>query len=143
MKTKSILTFIVIASIFAVSFPIHIYAEQTVDQFWMKFKTAVLKDDKNAVANMTKFPLLMPYGIKTVRTKADFIKRYDQILNNEADAKRCFQAQKIEKEENSKRYFVNCTFKDEPESSDNRPIYYYFEKNKSGWKFTVLDNINE
>jgi hypothetical protein len=143
MKIKITLTFILIASIFAMSLPSNIYAQQNIDQFWVKFKNAVTKSDKNAVANMTNFPLSMPYGVKTVKTKADFIKRYDKILNMEADAKRCFEARSVEKEENSKRYFINCTFKGEPESSDNRPIYYYFEKTKSGWKFTGLDNINE
>jgi hypothetical protein len=143
MKFKTTLTFILIGSIFAMSLPANIYAQQNSNQFWAKFKNAVIKGDKNVVANMTKFPLSMPYGVKSVKTKADFIKRYDKILNMEADAKRCFEAGSIEKEENSKRYFVNCTFKSEPESSENRPIYYYFEKTKNGWKFTGLDNINE
>jgi hypothetical protein len=98
MKFKTTLTFILITSVFAMSLPANIYAQQNIDQFWAKFKNAVIKGDKNAVANMTKFPLSMPYGVKTVKTKADFIKRYDKILNMEADAKRCFETRSIEKE---------------------------------------------
>jgi hypothetical protein len=62
-------------------------------------------------------------------------------MNLEANVKRCFQNTKLEKQD--KYYFVSCTFKSEDESSDNRPILYYFEKTKSGWKFTGIDNINE
>ena len=75
------------------------------------------------------------------KSKADFIRRYDRILNLEANAKRCFQAMTPEK--NGKYYSVNCTFKSEPESSDNRPIFYYFERTKTGWRFVSLDNSNE
>lgn len=122
---------------------LNVSAQTDINVFWGKFKTAVVKGDKLAVAGMTKFPLSMPYGVKSVKTKADFIKRYDKIINMEANAKRCFQAQKPQKDDNSKDYFVACTFKGEPESSDNRPIVYYFTKTKTGWKFSSLDNINE
>lgn len=119
------------------------FAQQNINSFWKKFKSAIVTGDKNAVAKMTKLPLSMPYGVKKVKSKAEFIKRYDKVINLEANAKRCFQTQDIEKEENSNRYFVNCTFKSEAESSNNRPIFYYFEMTKKGWKFASLDNINE
>lgn len=139
-KTKSLI--IGILSVGFLFATLNVSAQTDINAFWAKFKTAVAKGDKNAVANMTRFPLLMPFGVKSVKTKADFIKRYDKILNMEANAKRCFQAQNIEKD-NANRYFVTCTFKSEPESSDNRPIVYYFEKTKLGWKFSSLDNVNE
>lgn len=116
-------------------------AQTDINTFWTKFKAAVVKGDKNAVAGMTNFPLSMPFGHKSVKTKADFIKRYDKIMNMEANAKRCFQNANLEKQGN--RYEIACTFKSEPESSDNRPIVYYFTKTKTGWKFAGLDNINE
>lgn len=118
-------------------------AQSNFNTFWLKFKTAVVKGDKVAVANLTSFPLEMPYGVRTVKSRAEFIKRYDKIINLEANGKRCFQAQKPRKDENSNRYYIDCTFKSEPESSDNRPIIYYFTKTKTGWKFSSLDNINE
>ena len=43
-----------------------------VNAFWAQFKAAVIRKDKNAVANMTKFPLSMPYGQKSVRSKPSF-----------------------------------------------------------------------
>jgi hypothetical protein len=118
-------------------------AQTDIQSFWKKFQKSVVSRNKIAVAEMTKFPLSMPYGVKTVKNRADFIKRYDEIMDFEADSKRCFASQKIEKDENSKLYFVNCTFKSEPETSEDRPILYYFEKTKTGWKFVSLDNINE
>lgn len=118
-------------------------AQSNINVFWAKLKSAVVKGDKTTVANMVKFPFGMPYGHRSVRTKADFIKRYEKIMNLEANVKRCFQTTKLEKYDQSNDYFVSCTFKSEPESSDNRPILYYFTKTKAGWKFAGLDNINE
>lgn len=116
-------------------------AQSNINDFWKKFKTAVVKGDKAAVANLTDFPLEMPFGFKSIKSKADFIRRYAQIMNLEANAKRCFQNANLEKQGN--RYEIACTFKSEPESSNNRPIVYYFTKTKTGWKFAGLDNINE
>jgi hypothetical protein len=137
MKIKFMLAICLALLIFGNS----VFAQQNINSFWKKFKVAVINADKNAVANMTKFPLQMPFGIKSVKTKADFIKRYSKIMNMEANVKRCFQNTKLEKQD--KYYFVSCTFKSEDESSDNRPILYYFEKTKSSWKFSWIDNINE
>jgi len=122
---------------------LNVSAQTDVNAFWKNFKTAVVKGDKLTVASMTSFPLELPFGHKSVKTKADFIKRYDKIMNMEANAKRCFQVQNIKKDENTTRYYIDCTFKGEPETSDNRPIVYYFTKTKTGWKFSGLDNINE
>jgi hypothetical protein len=116
-------------------------AQTDFDAFWAKFKAAVISNDKAAVASMTKFPLAMPFGMKTVRTRAEFLKKYDQIMNMEANAARCFGVAKPAKDQ--KAWAVWCTFKGEPESSDNRPIEYYFAKTKTGWKFAGIDNINE
>jgi hypothetical protein len=116
-------------------------AQTDFDAFWAKFKTAVVNKDKTAVASMTKFPLDMPFGMKTIRTRAEFLKKYADIMNMEANAARCFQATKPTKDD--KAWAVWCTFKSEPESSDNRPIEYYFVKTKTGWKFAGIDNINE
>lgn len=121
--------------------PASVSAQTDFDAFWTKFKAAVINNNKAAVANLTQFPLEMPYGVKDVRTRAAFLKDYASILNKEADARRCFQATKPVRHE--KAYAVWCTFKDEPESSENRPIGYYFAKTRTGWKFVGIDNINE
>lgn len=118
-----------------------VFAQNDINSFWRNFKTAVVNGDKNSVAKMIKFPLQMPYGVKSIKTKSYFIKNYGEIMNLEANAKRCFQHANLEKQGN--RYEIACTFKNEKESSDNRPIVYSFEKTKSGWKLAGIDNINE
>lgn len=117
-------------------------AQTDINAFWQKFKTAVVKGDKTAVSSMTKFPLSMPYGHKSIRSKTDFIRRFDQIMNLEANVKRCFQARKPTKDDNG-NYSIDCAFKGESESSDNRPILYIFTKTRTGWMFRGIDNINE
>lgn len=118
-----------------------INAQSGIDAFLAKFKAAVKKRDKAAVANMTKFPLSMPYGMRSVKTRADFFKRFNIIFNGEADAARCFEAEKPFKRDN--RYEIACTFKSNPETSEDRPIVYEFEMTGKGWMFAGLDNINE
>jgi hypothetical protein len=118
-----------------------VFAETDFNSFWQQFKTAVVNNDKATVARLTKFPLSMPFGIESIKTETEFVKNYDDILNMEADAKSCFQATKPQQE--GKGYSVYCTFKQLPESSQNRPIEYYFERTKTGWKFESIDNINE
>ena len=45
------------------SFP-NAFAESDFSAFWQKFKSAVIAGDKAKVAEMTKFPLSMPYEVK-------------------------------------------------------------------------------
>ena len=110
--------------------------------FWKNFKAAVEKGDKNALAAMTKFPLEMQYGVKSVKTKAEFIKRYKEIFSGEADAAKCFPKAALQKDD-AKNYSVYCGFKETPNDTENTPIKYYFQLTETGWKFAGLDNINE
>jgi hypothetical protein len=121
--------------------PVSVSAQTDFNAFWKKFKTAVLNNDQAAVAGLTRFPLEMPFGVRSVTTKAELLKGYDSILNMEANAKRCFQATKPHQEGDG--YAIYCTFKQMPESSENRPIRYYFGQTETGWRFEGLDNINE
>jgi len=116
-------------------------SQSDIDSFWVKFKNAVSTGDKDTVAELTRFPLEMPYGTKSVNTRSDFIHRYDSIMNMEANAQRCFSNAKLEKHEN--QYEIACTFKQEPETSEDRPIVYSFTRTKTGWKFSGIDNVNE
>ena len=112
--------------------------------FWTKFKSAVIASDKSNVADLTKFPLSMPYGIKAVKTKADLVRRYAEIFNGEANAAQCFANAKPEKSSDRQaQYEVYCPFKQTPTDKENAPIRYIFELTKSGWRFAGLDNINE
>jgi hypothetical protein len=126
----------------ATSFNQAVAAQTSFDDFWKNFKASVVKGDKTAVAALAKFPTEMPYGIKSVKTKADFLKRYKEIFNGEADAAKCFAKAKPEKED-AKHYAVYCGFKQTPNDTENTPIKYAFELTKTGWKFVGLDNINE
>jgi hypothetical protein len=123
------------------SFP-NAFAASDFSAFWQKFKSAVIAGDKATVAEMTKFPLSMPYEVKTVKNKDGFLRRYDEIFKGEANAAQCFKSAEPDKESDW-RYGIYCPFKDTPNDWENAPIRFIFELTKSGWKFVGLDNINE
>ena len=110
--------------------------------FWKNFKSAVESGDKSAVAEMTKFPLSMPYGVKAVKNKEDFLRRYKEIFHGEANAAQCF-ASAEPKKESARTYSVYCPFKNTPNDREELPIRFIFDPTKTGWKFAGLDNINE
>ena len=110
--------------------------------FWKKFKSAVIAGDKAKVAEMTKFPVSMPYGMKAVKNKENFSRRYNEIFKGEANAVQCFASAKPRKE-SARRYEIYCPFKETPNDRENAPIRFIFELTKSDWKFAGLDNINE
>ncbi len=111
------------------------------DEFWNAFRNAVIRKDKNAVAALTKVPLAMPFGQQSVKSKTDFLRRYDQIFFGETDAAKCFAYAKLSIEDG--RYGVYCGFKNALNDESNKPIYYYFERSENLWRFVGLDNINE
>ena len=123
------------------SFP-NAFAESDFSTFLGKFKSAVIAGDKAAVAEMTKFPLSMPYEVKAVKNKEGFSRRYDEIFKGEANAAQCFKSAKPKKE-SDRRYGIYCPFKDTPKDWENAPIRFIFELTKSGWRFVGLDNVNE
>jgi len=91
---------------------------------------------------MTKFPLSMPHGVKAVKNKEEFPRRYNEIFKGEANAAQCFASAKPHKE-SAGRCEVYCPFKGTSNDWENAPIRFIFELTKSGWKFASLDNINE
>jgi len=123
------------------SFP-SAFAQTDFSAFWKKFKVAVAAGDKAAAAEMTKFPLSMSYGVKAVKNKEDFIRRYNEIFKGEANAAQCF-GKAEPKKESDREYDIYCPFKGTPNDWENAPIRFIFELTKSGWKFTGLDNVNE
>jgi hypothetical protein len=118
------------------------FAQTDFSAFWDKFKSKVIAGDKATVAEMTKFPLSMPYLVKAVKNEEDFLRRYNEIFKGEANAAQCFATGKPRKE-SAGRYEIYCPFKDTPDDRENAPIRFQFELTKGGWKFTGLDNINE
>ena len=118
------------------------FAESDFSAFWKKFKTVVAAGDKAGAAEMTKFPLSMPYEVKAVKNKESFLRRYDEIFKGEANAAQCFKSAEPHKG-TDREYGIYCPFKDTPNDLENAPIRFIFELTKSGWKFTGLDNVNE
>lgn len=118
------------------------FAESDFSAFWKKFRAAVIGGDKAAVTDMTKFPLSMPYEVKAVKNKQEFLRRYDEIFKGEANAAQCFRSVEPHKQ-SGREYDVYCPFKDTPDDKENAPIRFMFELNKGGWRFAGLDNTNE
>jgi len=123
------------------SFP-NAFAQTDFSAFWQKFKSAVIAGDKAAVAEMTKFPLSMPYEVKAVKNKEEFLRRYNEIFKGEAKAAQCFPSAKPH-QQSARQYDVYCPFKETPNDWENAPIRFIFEQTKTGWKFAGLDNVNE
>jgi hypothetical protein len=114
-------------------------ADSSFETFWQAFKTAVSKRDVETIARLSKFPIGMSYGIASVKTKAQLTRRYRQVFNEQSDAVACFAKAKPEADaENPKHFSVAC-----PDAGGNEVVIYHFEKTRTGWKFTGLDNINE
>jgi hypothetical protein len=130
-----------VAVLILLSFP-NAFAESDFSAFWKTFKSAVIAGDKAKVAEMTKFPLSMPYGVKAVKNKEDFLRRYNEIFKGEANAAQCFGTAAPHKE-SDRHYEIYCPFKETPDDRENAPIRFMFELTKTGWKFSGLDNINE
>jgi hypothetical protein len=112
---------------------------QSTDDFWESFKTAVSKRDVETIARLSKFPIEMSYGIPSIKTKAQLAKRYRQLFNEQTDAAKCFSKAKPEMDADDPKHFsVAC-----PDAGGNEVVIYHFEKTRTGWKLTGLDNINE
>ena len=118
------------------------FAQSDWSAFWKKLRSAVIAGDKATVAEMTKFPLSMPYGIKAVKNKESFSRRYDEVFKGEANAAQCFRSAEPH-QESAGHYETYCPFKETPDDRENAPIRFLFELTKTGWKFSGLDNINE
>jgi hypothetical protein len=118
------------------------FAQIDFPAFWKTFKSAVGSGDKATVSEMTNFPLSMPYLVKAVKNKEDFLRRYNEIFKGEANAAQCFASAEPRKE-SARRYEIYCPFKDTPKDWENAPIRFEFELTRSGWKFAGLDNVNE
>ena len=85
--------------------------------FWVQFKAAVVKGDKEAIAGMTRLPF---YG---KMAKAAFMKECDELFT--AEVRRCFRKAKPVKEDRRDSYSVFCG-----------ETIFVFEKGKDGYQFT-------
>lgn len=114
-------------------------SDPSIQAFWSRFKTAVNKGDTETIASMSKFPLGMPYGVPSIKTKSQLIKRYRELFSVQANALKCFNVAVPKVDDvNKNRFTVGCKDK-----AGNEVVVYGFLKRAGVWKFTSLDNINE
>lgn len=107
-------------------------ASPALKEFWSKFQSAVAKDDRAAVAALTKFPLGMPYGVPSIRTRAQLNRRYREIFD--AGTKKCFAAARPQVDDaKAKKFSINC----------GEAMMYWFEFSGGTYKFASVDNVNE
>ena len=117
----------------------HFQGSQSREAFWEEFRTAVIKKNKSMVANLSQFPISMPYGMRTVRSRAQLISRYREVFNHEGDAAVCFAEAKPESDPaRPKEFTVACK-----NSAGDEVVIYSFVLTKLGWRFKGLDNLNE
>ncbi|MBS1807851.1 MAG: hypothetical protein JST84_06650 [Acidobacteria bacterium] len=90
--------------------------------FWSEFKTAVAKDDREAVVSLTKLPM---YLANKEQSKDGFLKLYASLFPKKV--KTCFATAKPVKEYNSDSYSVFC----------GKSIYV-FSRVEGKYKFTDL-----
>ena len=88
--------------------------------FWPKFREAVAKDDREAVASMTKLPFLLE-GRELNRD--GFIKRYQQLFDRKV--KRCFAKGQTVRDGDSYSLFCGETI-------------FLFGKDKREYKFLEI-----
>lgn len=113
--------------------------DDSIQIFWQKFKAAVIANEREAVANLSRFPIEMSYGMASIRNRAQLRRRYREVFNEQADAAKCFATAQPEVDTaNRKRFTVAC-----PDAAGNEVVIYHFMQTRSGWKFTGLDNLNE
>lgn len=115
-----------------------VQSDPSIQVFWEKFKAAVIKQDKAAVAELSQFPIRMPYGVPRVKNKVQLVKRYRDVFHRETDAARCFRAAEPEVDPVRPVFTIACT-----NEAGDRVIIYSFGRSRNGWRFNGLDNINE
>lgn len=141
MKRTSLLCLCLLMSgtVLALSGSTFTTRDDSFQAFWQRFKSAVVSGDKKTVAGLSRFPIGMSYGIRSIKNSVDLNRRYRDVFNNQTDAAKCFSTKEpVADTDNVKRFTVGC-----PDAAGNEVVIYEFERTKMGWKFVQLDNINE
>ena len=89
-------------------------------QFWAKFKAAVMSNDKETVASLTRMPFMIE---NRELAKPAFIQKFDTIFN--AKVKRCFAKASLVKEQDGFEVFCGQQI-------------FLFAKVKAVYKFTEI-----
>lgn len=133
---KVLLLILFVTTQFAFSFA---PADASRDRFWEKFRDAVIRKDRATVAELSRYPVSMPYGLREVRTRAQLIKRYRDVFNHEGDAAICFRDAKPQTDRARPNEFsIGCK-----NQAGDEVVIYLFVRTSKGWRFNALDNLNE
>lgn len=90
------------------------------DAFWKTFKTALTKDDKATVINLTRFPIY--YNDADIKNEKEFTKIYTKYFDKKT--KHCLLTKKPVKD-GTDYYSILCG-----------ETGYDFQKTEEGWKFS-------
>jgi hypothetical protein len=118
------------------------------EAFADKFRTAVIKGDKETVIGLSGFPIRMPGRVKSIKNAAELRLRYSEVFNKHISAAKCFRekyndpnfaesktsfVEGLRNSENPKLAGFNC--------GDNSGYFYdyIFALTATGWKFVRLD----
>lgn len=114
--------------------------DSSIEQFWEKFRDAVIKGNKTAVGSLSKFPISMPYGMASVRNRTQLVKRYRDVFNHDSSsAAECFATAKpVSDPARPNEFTIGCK-----NTAGDEVIIYTFLRTPAGWRFAHLDNINE
>jgi hypothetical protein len=113
------LTTLILLSLLIIT-PTYPQTPQTFSSFWKSFKAAVARNDKQAVADVTKLPFL--YDSKE-RDREGFLKIYPQLFSR--SVRRCVAAAKPTKE--GENYEIFCG-----------ELIFYFGKDTDG-KYKLIE----
>jgi hypothetical protein len=107
--------------------------------FWGKFKAAVIRGDKTTVVNLSQFPITMPFGMHSIKTRSQLLQGFGKIFSSETDAAKCFSKANPEVDQAKPNEFtITCK-----NAAGDDVIVYSFALTRNGWRFRAFDNINE
>ncbi len=122
MKKIGLLVFLLLTSVSLIAQAPAQPKAESFAAFWGAFKTAVAKEDREAVAAMTKLPI---YLANKNQAKAGLLKLYPSLFPKKVQT--CFAKAKPVKEYNQDSYSVFC----------GKSIYVFAREN-GNYKFTDL-----
>ena len=106
--------------------------DESFDSFWVKFKTAVIGGHKDAVANLSKFPIGISSPAADIKNRSALRLRFREIFDSPINAAECFATtQPSQYTERRDTFTVACRY---DKGSD--AAAYQFEHTRLGWKFT-------
>ncbi|HEX6729964.1 MAG TPA: hypothetical protein VF074_08130 [Pyrinomonadaceae bacterium] len=97
-------------------------SDPSFNAFWVQFKDAIAKNDKNRVADLTKLPFMLR---NIDQDRAGFIKEYPSLFTPRM--RRCIPRAKVTKEYQGDGYEIFCG-----------ELIFYFSKVDGVWKFTEV-----